>query len=146
MLNWETKDCETFLNPAKLAAPFDYRLQAYANGKTSKRQVEVTETFNYLLGLKVRSRQVYMDGDRRYLVFHGETCEDPNCTTVIIWRDTVNWTDADLVRDREFVTKNSITEGADKIYVNGMSSILGGTPVEPLFKDRMFAGVSGSNR
>ena len=146
MLKWETKDSETLLNPSKLMAPFDYRLRVHANGDTVERRVDVAETFNYLLGLKVRTRRVYMDGDRCYLVFRGETREQPGRTTVVIWRTTVDWEEADLKRDREFVAENGITEGADTIYVNGMSSILGGKPIEPLFKERMFAGVSDPSR
>ena len=146
MLKWETKDNETLLNPTKLMAPFDYRLRVHTNGNTVDRRVDVAETFNYLLGLKVRTRRVYMDEERRYLVFRGETREQPGRTTVVIWRDTMNWREAELKRDREFVAKNEITRGADTIYVNGMSCILGGKPIEPIFKERMFAGVSGPSR
>ena len=146
MLKWETKDSETLLNPSKLTAPYDYRLRVHSNGGSVDRRVDIAETFNYLLGLKVRTRRVYMDGDRRYLVFCGETREQPGRSTVVIWRDTVDWDEADLKRDREFVAENGITEGADTIYVNGMSSILRGKPIEPLFKERMFAGVSDPSR
>ena len=142
MLKWETKDSETLLNPSELTAPFDYRLRVHANGDTVERRVDVAETFNYLLGLKVQTRRVYTDGDRRYLVLRGETRERPGRRVVVIWRNTIDWDEADLKRDREFVTANGITDGADTIYVNGMSSILGGKPIEPLFKARMFAGVS----
>ncbi len=146
MLKWETKDSETLLNPSRLMAPFDYLLRVHTNGNTVDRRVDLAETFNYLLGLKVRTRRVYMDEERRYLVFRGETREQPGRTTVVIWRDTMNWREAELRRDREFVAKNEITRGADTIYVNGMSCILGGKPVEPIFKERMFAGVSGPSR
>ena len=146
MLKWETKDSETLLNPSKLIAPFDYRLRVHANGDTVERRVDVAETFNYLLGLQVQTRRVYVDGDRRYLVFRGETREQPGRCAVVIWRNTIEWDEAELKRDREFVTENGITEGADTIYVNGMSSILGGKPIEPLFKARMFAGVSHPSR
>ncbi len=146
MLKWETKDSETLLNPSKLTAPFDYQLRVHSNGDTVDRPVDVAETFNYLLGLKVRTRRVYMDGDRCYLVFRGETREQPGRTTVVIWRHTVDWSETDLERDREFVAENGITEGADTVFVNGMSGIVGGKPIEPLFKERMFAGVSYPGR
>ncbi len=146
MLKWETKDSETLLNPSKLMAPFDYKLRVHSNGDTVERRIDVAETFNYLLGLKVRTRRVYMDRDRRYLVFRGETREQPGRNTVVIWRNTVDWEEADLKRDREFVVERGITEDADTIYVNGMSSIIHGKPIEPLFKERMFAGVSDPSR
>ena len=142
VLKWETKDSATLLNPVELAAPFKYRLRVHTNGDTVERPVSVAETFNYLLGLKVTTRRVYMDEDRRYLVFRGEMREQPGSSSVVIWRDTVGWDVADLERDRHFVAENGITDGAGAIYVNGMSNILDGRSIEPLFKERMFASVS----
>jgi len=141
MLKWETKDSETLLNPAKLVSPFDYRLRVQANGDTVDQAVDLPETFNYLLGLKVRTRRVYMDGDRRYLVFRGETREAPGRSTVVIWRDTSDWGEADLKRDKSFVAENRIMANADAAYVNGLSAIVGARSIEPLFKERMFADV-----
>ena len=142
MLKWETKDSETLLNPARLASPFRYRLRVHANGDTVDRPVDVAETFNYLLGLLVRSRRVHMDEDRRYLVFGGETRDAPGRTTVVIWRDTTGWEEPDLKRDRAFVAARKLMDGADTVYVNGLSCIVGARSIEPLFKARMFAGVS----
>lgn len=141
MLVWETKGSETLLNPAELINPFSYRLQVHENGEVRERVVDVAETFNYLLGLNVRTRRVYDGGERRYLVFRGETREAPGRTTVVIWRDTEGWSEDELAADRDFVAAEGMAEGADAVYVNGMSSIPGARPVEPLFKARMFAGV-----
>ena len=142
MLKWETKDSATLLNPAQLVSPFDYHLRVHTNGSTVDRPVDVAETFNYLLGLVVRTRRVHMDGDRRYLVFRGETREAPGRTTVVIWRDTADWDEDDLKRDKAFVAEHGLMEDSDDVYVNGLRAISGTRPIEPLFKDRMFAGVS----
>ena len=142
MLQWETKDSETLLNPAELVSPFNYRLRLHENGDVRERVVDVAETFNYLLGLNVRTRRVYGYGEHRYLVFRGETRDAPGRTTVVIWRDTEGWGEDELATDRDFVAAEGIAEGADAVYANGMSSIPGARPVEPLFKARMFAGVS----
>lgn len=141
MLKWETKDSETLLNPAKLANPFDYRLRVHANGDTVNRPVDLAETFNYLLGLEVKTRKVYMDEDRRYLVFRGQTREEPGRATVVIWRDTAEWTEADLKRDKDFVADCRIMANADRVYANGLCAIVGARPIEPFFKERMFADV-----
>ena len=77
MLNWETRDSETLLNPAKLTSPFGYRMRSHVNGEKKERTVGLPETFNYLLGLNVRQRQVYEEGGRRYLVYRGETRRPP---------------------------------------------------------------------
>ena len=63
MLKWETKGSKTLLNVANLTSPFGYRLRVHVNGEQQERNVDLAETFNYLLGLKVRKRKVF-DGKR----------------------------------------------------------------------------------
>ena len=141
MLNWETKHSETLLNVEKLVSPFSYQLNIHVDGQTRARTADVPETFNYLLGLIVRTRRVYDDGGRRYLVYHGETRETPGQAVAVIWRDTAGWGRTDFERDKQFVAENDLAESADVIYVNGDSFIPNARPLEPLFKSRMFAGV-----
>lgn len=143
MLRWETKRSETLLNAAMLTRPFEYRLRSHAHGKTRERPADVAETFNYLLGLNVRTRQVYHDDARRYLVYRGETRESPECEVVVIWREAEGWVQEDFARDREFVREMGFGDGVDTLYVNGNSCIPGAKAIDPLFKARMFSGVSG---
>ena len=142
MLKWETKQSETLLNTTNLTRPFDYRLRAHANGEARERTADVAETFNYLLGLNVQTRKVYNDDCRRYLVYVGETRENPGHSVVVVWRETEGWTEEDFARDRRFAKAQGFTD-ADTLYVNGGSVIPGARAIEPLFKARMFAGVSG---
>ena len=143
MLKWETKQSETLLNAAELTRPFSYKLRVYARGKTRERIADVTETFNYLLGLDVRTRKVYEDFGRRYLVYRGETRGAPGRGVAVIWRETEGWTEEDFARDREFVKVKELGGGADTVYVNGNSVIPSAKAIEPIFKARMFAGASG---
>ena len=142
LLRWEAKDSETLLNVAGLTDPFNYKLRVHANGEQRKRKVDLPETFNYLIGLNVCTRQAYDDDGRRYLVYQGETRADPGRKVVIIWRATDGWMEEDFARDRDFVAAEGITGSADTVYVNGDSCIPGAKPIEPMFRDRMFAGVS----
>jgi adenine-specific DNA-methyltransferase len=141
MLKWETKHSETLLNVEKMVSPFCYRLRVHADGETHERTVDLPETFNYLLGLKARTRRVYKDGDRHYLIYRGETREAPGLEVEVIWRETDGWKQADFERDRQFVAEQGLAEGADAVYVNGDSCIPNAKAIEPLFKARMFAGV-----
>ena len=141
MLQWETKGSETLLNVEKLSQPFYYRLRVHADGETRERTVDLPETFNYLLGLKARTRQVYADRGRCYLVYRGETRDAPGRKVAVVWRETEEWAQADFERDRQFVAEQGLAEGADAVYVNGDSCIPNATAIEPLFKARMFAGV-----
>jgi len=138
MLKWETKRSETLLNVEKLARPFSYKLHIHADGQTRKKIADVPETFNYLLGLHVKTRKVCDDDGRRYLVYRGMV-DHRNAT--VIWRETEGWQKVDLERDKKFVAAQKLTEGADEVFVNGDSFIPGARALEPVFKARMFAGV-----
>ena len=94
------------------------------------------KTFNYLLGLRVETRRVYYDDDRRYLVYRGQIEQQ---RVAVIWRETQGWDEAALVRDKEFVAEQQLTNGADEVYVNGDSFIREAKVLEPVFKRRMFA-------
>ena len=142
LLRWETKGSETLLNVAGLTDPFNYQLRIHVNGERRERNVDLPETFNYLLGLNVRTRRTYDDDERRYLVYQGETRADPGQTVTIIWRATKGWTEQDFARDRNFVKEQALAEGADTVYVNGDSCIPGARPIELMFKARMFTGTN----
>jgi len=138
MLKWETRKSETLLNVEKLARPFSYKLRIYAEGQTGEKVVDIPETFNYLLGLHIKTRQVFHDDDRRYLVYRGFI---DHRQVTIIWRETHGWTEEDFERDRRFVAEQKLGEGADEIFVNGDSLIPGARALEPVFKARMFSPV-----
>ena len=142
MLSWETRDSETLLNPAKLTGPFSYRLGVHVNGEKRERTVDLAETFNYLLGLKVHKRVVFHDDERRYLVYQGEARSAPGRKVAVIWRETDGWAEDDFAKDRDFVAEHNLRGDADTVYVNGDSAIPGAKPIEPMFKARMFAGVN----
>jgi len=147
MLDFETHDSETLLSVAKLESPFFYTLLTHRDGETREQPVDLPETFNYLIGLHVKTRRVYHDpsassgqaAGRRYLVYRGS---NERSEVVVIWRDTKGWTQADLERDKQFVLKQKLTEGADEVYVNGDSFIPGAQALDPVFKRLMLGGTN----
>ena len=141
MLRWETKDSETLLNTTNLTSPFNYRLWVQVNGEKQERYVDLPETFNFLLGLNVRTRRAYDDGDRTYLVYRGETTDAPGREAVVIWRETEGWNEDDFIRDHKFVADHIVPGDGSTVFVNGDSAIPNAKPIEPIFKARMFAGT-----
>lgn len=139
MLRWETRHSATLLNVAKLDSPFAYTLRLHRDGATRTQPVDLPETFAYLLGLAVRTRQTYDDNGRRYLLHRGALRDGR--TVAVLWRDTAGWTEADYRRDREFVAAHKLAEGVDDFFVNGDSLIAGAQALEGVFKARMFAEV-----
>jgi adenine-specific DNA-methyltransferase len=146
MLEFETRKSETLLNAEKLAAPFSYQLDIMDGAERKTKPISLPETFNYLLGLKVGSRQIHVrDGKHRYLVIRGMTNphgEGGEREVVVIWRDVTGWKPADFKADAEFVKKKKLTNGADDVFVNADGVIPGARVLDPVFKERMFAPVA----
>ena len=142
MLHWETKNSATLLNASKLTSPFTYRLRVHVNGEKRERKIDLPETFNYLLGLNVRTHRTYDDRGRRYLVYRGDTQEHPGHNVAVIWRETDGWSEQDFAQDRKFVSEQQMTEDGDTVYVNGDSCIPDAKAIESIFKARMFVGVN----
>lgn len=138
MLEWETRKSETLLNVEQLAKPFSYKLTVVKGEETIESTVDIPETFNYLLGLHVRTRKVYDDDGRRYLVYHGRI---DHRHIAVIWRETEGWEKEDLERDKKFVAEQKLADRADEVFVNGDSFIPNAKALEPVFKARMFAPV-----
>ena len=140
MLQWKTKGSATFLNVAALERPSDYKLKLNGNADGEEITADIPETFNYLLGLAVRTRRIYDDEGRRYLVYTGRTRDRREA--VVIWRNTEGWTLEDRERDRDFVAAHDMTAGADDIWMNGDTMVKDARPLDTLFKQRMFASVT----
>lgn len=139
MLDYETN--KSLLNIDTFKTPFDYKLKIASSsaGETVETNVDLVETFNYLIGLKIKTRQMI----KGYLVIEGQNLKEENI--LIIWRngqsnDELNsfFEKMDFtVYDREF----------DTIYVNGDNNLANLKKdeehfkvklIEEEFKNRMF--------
>lgn len=141
MLDFES--AASRLDITAFSKPFDYtlRIATGSAGETKETKIDLVETFNYLIGLKIKSRQIV----KGFLVIEGETLK--NEKILIIWREgndnealnaffeKMDWS----VYDREFET----------IYVNGDNNLANLKKdedhfkvklIEEEFKNRMFGG------
>ena len=134
MLKWEAKKSETLLDVEKLQSPFSYKLRIHRDGETREQAVDLPETFAYLIGLDVERRQVFYDGERRYLVHRGTTRDGRR--VAVIWRETKGWTTEDYQKDAAFVQAKGLTEGVDEVFVNGDAVIPGARSLDGVFKAR----------
>ncbi len=135
ILESDTKESPTFLNISELKNPFNYQLKIVKDMQTQKQDIDLPETFNYLIGLSVKTRQCLKDEDRRYLVYKGTVGQK---TVVIIWRETAGWEQEDWERDYSFIRKNKLTADASEVYINTDSIVPDVKPIDPLFKRLMF--------
>lgn len=110
----ETASSASLLNLDLFENPFDYRLDVSAGGSSAtsvSTPVDLIETFNYLLGLRV-ARRYTRDGFR---VVEGETLEGSR--TLIIWR---NAREQDNDALNSFFTEQGYgARGFAVVYVNG---------------------------
>lgn len=139
MLDFES--AASRLDITAFSKPFDYtlRIATGSAGETKETKIDLVETFNYLIGLKIKSRQII----KGFLVIEGENLK--NEKILIIWREgndnealnvffeKMDWS----VYDREF----------DTIYVNGDNNLANLKKdedhfkvklIEEEFKNRMF--------
>jgi adenine-specific DNA-methyltransferase len=135
LIGSETRESPTLLNVPKLQNPFSYQLKIVEGLQTKPRNVDLPETFNYLLGLTVRTRQCLSDGERRYLVYRGMVGQK---NVAIIWRTTEDWGTADWERDYRFIQEHKLTEDADAVYINTDSIVPEAESLDPVFKRLMF--------
>jgi len=151
-LEFETQDSPNFLNIESLKDPFSYKLKVNFEemGEPEEAVVDIPETFNYLLGLKVKKIKArplrLTQGDKRkYLFVLGEK---EGISIAVVWRKVDDsWNDNDFRKDKEFIIKELKAWMPQRIYINGQSILttdLEGHPVEihyiePEFKTLMFS-------
>lgn len=135
MFDRETRDSPTFLNVKELQSPFSYQLKIIDGLTVKTQEVDLPETFNYLLGMSVKTRQCLKDSDRDYLIYRGVIGSKD---VIIIWRETAGWHPSDYERDYRFIQDHALTESVDEIYINTHSIIPEAKVLDALFKRLMF--------
>ncbi len=162
-LDYETRENPSLLNIDQLKNPYLYKLKVNLEevGEPQEMVVDIPETFNYLLGLKVKkikAREIAefipneiasatprKDKKRKYLFVLGEK---EGKDIAIVWREyDDNWNEDDFKEDKEFIIKELEPWSPHIVYVNGQSVLtpkLGKHPVEiryiePEFKKLMEA-------
>ena len=119
-LEYETKDNPSLLNIDKLQSPFSYKLKVNLEevGEPEEMVVDLPETFNYLLGIKVKKVKVRNAG-RKYLFIEGEKEKQE---IAIIWREyDINWKEKDFEEDKKFIREELKEWTPQMVYINGQS-------------------------
>ncbi|OLF40754.1 site-specific DNA-methyltransferase [Psychrobacter sp. Rd 27.2] len=148
MLDIESKD--SLLNVADFANPFDYQLKITADsaGAYTVQNVDLIDTFNYLIGLKVRNIDYQLKQGYVQVVGHLRTGE----FVTVFWRDCERIGYDKLNQLLDTLSINPNDKEYRYIYVNGDhninsklskkddgSSELKVRSIEQVFLERMFA-------
>ncbi len=117
MLEIESQGSPSLLNLDQFEDPFNYKLNVYRNGENQHVNVDMVETFNYLLGLQVQQTEFI----RGFKVVKGELLNGEK--VLIIWRNLKEKSNEEL---DNFFTKqdyNTRDFDFDRIYVNGDNNL-----------------------
>ena len=122
MLDYETGGSPSLLDVAQFERPFAYQLNITRRDVTEPRTIDLVTTFNFLLGLRVRTiRRFERDGSPVVRV----TCEDPTGRRVcVLWRD-VPPLEA-METEKAWLQAEALTGlDYDLLYINGESALPG---------------------
>jgi len=125
------------MSVAKLERPFEYSLRVTRDNQLHNETVDLVETFNYLLGLKVKRIRTFKENGTIYRVVHGETLAGQS--TTVIWRTTIG---LDLKKDKKYIEETLLKDPklkAERVYINGDFHVEGALPIEPEFQRLMGA-------
>ncbi|ODA43660.1 Type III restriction-modification system methylation subunit [Thermodesulfovibrio sp. N1] len=120
-LEFETRKSPYFLNIEHLKNPFAYKLKVNLSevGEPQEMMIDIPETFNYLLGIKVKKIKKRIKDSRPYLFVLGEK---ESKDYAIVWREySDSWDEKKFREDRDFV-RDELKEWKPQIvYINGQS-------------------------
>lgn len=119
MLDIESRG--SIINTDSFRKPFDYclKIAVDSSGASESRKVDLVETFNYLLGIRVESQERHID--KGYILIEGKMKN--GAAVLIVWRDCDKIGSAEL---NNLLEKKGIRPGDSEfatIYVNGDHSI-----------------------
>jgi len=136
MLEFETKNSQTLVNTEAMKDPWNYKLKIW-DGFTydTEQAVDLTETFNYLIGLHMQKCITKEINGRRYQFVYGRN--NANKNILVVWRSVKDWKLEDYKADGEVLRKELKNFTYDLLYINEQAHIEGYQPVEEVFKNKM---------
>jgi adenine-specific DNA-methyltransferase len=115
-LDFETRGSPYLLNIEKLKNPFSYKLKVNLSevGEPQEVVVDIPETFNYLLGIKLKKIRKRKNNGKDYLFIFGEK---EGQTYAIVWRE-LSLNEEEIKRDKEFIREQLRDLRPQIVYVN----------------------------
>ena len=119
ILDVESRGSASLLNVEQFEDPFNYKLKIATGsvGETKPVTVDLVETFNYLIGLKVR----HIDHIRGFRVVQGTNPDGEK--VLVIWRNTRETSNENLDKFFDKQEYNPKDTEFDLIYVNGDNNL-----------------------
>jgi len=135
VLEYETRNSSARLSLENFQDPFNYTIRIKkSEEKDEILNIDLVETFSYLLGMKIKRFQSLKSQGRIYRIVAGKTNKGE---TLVIWRSVKN---LDFEKDKTFIEETLLKKyEPEMIFINGSSYIENGIIIEPVFKSLMGA-------
>ncbi len=152
MLDFETRGSPSLLDTTQFDRPFQYQLNATRGQVTCPETVDLVTTFNFLLGLRVRTVRRFerppknSDFSEKSEFFPSSSVvrvlgEDGASRRVcVLWRDAPPL--AGMEAEKQWLQSHVLADVAyDLLYINGESALPDALPLEGEFQRLMFEGT-----
>ncbi|MFW9867390.1 MAG: site-specific DNA-methyltransferase, partial [Candidatus Thorarchaeota archaeon] len=115
--------------------PFQFEIKTLENGHSKTINVDVIETFNYLLGLFVEKVNIRENCGRSYVFITGKTNKQ---YAIVVWRSVI---EMDFEQDKKFINEYLADKNYSVIYVNGKSFVENSKSIETEMKKLMWESI-----
>lgn len=133
MLDIESRD--QLFNIEMFRDPFNYKLKITENNELVPTRVDLVETFNYLIGLKVKHIQ------RRHDIKLVEGVTRDGLRTLVIWRNLETTSEEDLDKILGKLYDSIRSNEFDQIYINGDHHLDNWKREESTYKVKLIEGT-----
>ena len=124
LFEFDDKENKLIFNVDNVEDPFKFKMIISENHKSKVVNVDLIETFNYLLGLHIEKVQKVKHNDKNYIIITGNTSSDQ---IAIVWREII---DLDYEQDKKFIKASLKGKNYDILYVNGSCLVESYNPIE----------------
>jgi adenine-specific DNA-methyltransferase len=155
MLDFETAGSPSLLDTAQFERPFQYQLNITRGQVTGPQTVDLVATFNFLLGLRVRTVRRFEgplqnSNFSEKLEFSSASRASPVVRVLgedgegrrvcVLWRNAPPL--AGMEAEKEWLQSHVLADVAyDLLYINGESALPDALPIEGEFQRLMFEGT-----
>lgn len=132
-------------NLPSLENPFGYNLTTHTPNGAVNQPVDLVETANLLLGLRVKKTHHLTDpGGRAYTIVEGR---QGNHLTLVIWRNLGDAAAFDAKAERDFLRAHFNLDDYSVVYTNADSAVSKGSgqALDIILKQAMFAPAEGGS-
>jgi len=136
MLDFEAEESASLLPEETFSDPFSHELEIEENGASREpTDVDLVETFHYLIGADVRKYWHDEHKERKYVITECDVQTDSGVEQILtVWRPTA---DLSLDDEADWFDDEYDSESYDRVYVNGESYIAQSEPLEITFREEM---------